>query len=238
MPGRAKGGPREGQGRGAARKMGGWDKSAFRRRGFLSFQPFFSSALSFSLRLLPPPFRSVCTSVNMADPVLFDSQFTVNAVDPDGKKFERGEWSSRCGRKVGDEGDGLELIGPPSPFSLPCEKVSRIVGHSSSLDMNISLDVAVDIYPVSVAQNLTLQIASSLGKSTGDGEGGDNDRDAWRLEGGGGLADEFDYVMYGKVSAGSVVDGIHTRPSDRHRHTHTPRCHCRSTSTTTRRQRQ
>jgi DNA-directed RNA polymerase I, II, and III subunit RPABC3 len=77
--------------------------------------------------------------------------------------------------------------------------------------MKLSLDIAVDIYPVSVAQNLTLQIASSLGRSAGDGEGGDNDRDAWRLEGGGGLADEFDYVMYGKVSPfdgqkGSKVD--------------------------------
>ncbi|UZJ51875.1 hypothetical protein CBS101457_001195 [Exobasidium rhododendri] len=102
----------------------------------------------------------------MADPVLFDTQFTVNAIDPDGKKFER---------------------------------VSRIIGHSSSLDMKLSLDVAVDIYPISVAQNLTLQIASSLGRSTGEGEGGENDRDAWRLEGGGGLADEFDYVMYGKI---------------------------------------
>lgn len=86
--------------------------------------------------------------------------------------------------------------------------VSRIVGHSSSLDMNLSLDVAVDIYPVTVAQNLTVQIASSLGRTAGDGEGGDNDRDAWRLEGGGGLADEFDYVMYGKVSlaAACVID--------------------------------
>lgn len=27
----------------------------------------------------------------MADPVLFDTQFTVSAIDPDGKKFERGE---------------------------------------------------------------------------------------------------------------------------------------------------
>lgn len=27
----------------------------------------------------------------MSDPVLFDSQFAVSAIDPDGKKFERGE---------------------------------------------------------------------------------------------------------------------------------------------------
>lgn len=65
--------------------------------------------------------------------------------------------------------------------------------------MSLSLDVAVDIYPINVAQNLTLQIASSLGKGTGDAEGGDGDRNAWRMAGSAGLADEFDYVMYGKV---------------------------------------
>ena len=93
-------------------------------------------------------------------------------------------------------------------LKLRLPPVSRIVGHSSSLDMNLSLDVAVDIYPVTVAQNLTVQIASSLGRTAGDGEGGDNDRDAWRLEGGGGLADEFDYVMYGKVrlATACVID--------------------------------
>lgn len=77
--------------------------------------------------------------------------------------------------------------------------VSRIVGHSSSLDMNLSLDIATDIYPVNVAQNLTLQIASSLGRAVADGDAGEGDRDAWRMIGGGGLADEFDYVMHGKV---------------------------------------
>lgn len=35
----------------------------------------------------------------MADPVLFDSQFTVNAIDPDGKKFERGELAEREGER-------------------------------------------------------------------------------------------------------------------------------------------
>jgi DNA-directed RNA polymerase I, II, and III subunit RPABC3 len=66
--------------------------------------------------------------------------------------------------------------------------------------MSLSLDVAVDIYPINVAQNLTLQLASTLGKGTGDAEGGgDGDRNAWRMTGGAGLADEFDYVMYGKV---------------------------------------
>lgn len=87
-----------------------------------------------------------------------------------------------------------------SSSSLSSNLVSRIIGHSSSLDMNLSLDIAVDIYPVNIAQNLTLQIASTLGMGTGDAEGAaDGDRDAWRMPGSAGLADEFDYVMYGKV---------------------------------------
>ncbi|PWN89905.1 RNA polymerase, partial [Acaromyces ingoldii] len=92
---------------------------------------------------------------------LFDSQFAVSAIDPDGKKFER---------------------------------VSRIVARSSSLEMDLSLDVATDIYPIQPGQNLTVQIVSSLG-----GPNADADKDAWRMDGGGGLADEFDYVMHGKI---------------------------------------
>lgn len=60
--------------------------------------------------------------------------------------------------------------------------------------MDLSLDVATDIYPIQPGQNLTVQIVSSLG-----GPNADADKDAWRMDGGGGLADEFDYVMHGKV---------------------------------------
>ena len=59
---------------------------------------------------------------------LFDSQFTVTQIDPDGKKFDRGT---------------LLLT------------VSRVIAHSSTLDMTLSLDIATDIYPVHVGQQLT-----------------------------------------------------------------------------------
>ncbi|PWN35263.1 RNA polymerase [Meira miltonrushii] len=97
----------------------------------------------------------------MSDSILFDSQFTVKAIDPDGKKFDR---------------------------------VSRIVAHSSSLSMDMSIDIATDIYPVSANQNLTVVIASTLGR--GDST---EDSEAWRIDKASGLADEYDYVMYGKV---------------------------------------
>lgn len=67
------------------------------------------------------------------------------------------------------------------------------------------LDVATDIYPVSVNQNLTLQVVSSLERTSAQGNGDVNGTDtagkeAWRNGSSGTLADDFDYVMYGKVS--------------------------------------
>lgn len=80
--------------------------------------------------------------------------------------------------------------------------------------MNLSLDVATDIYPIHAGQTLTLQLASTLdragssaGKQNGVGDGGEQGggtqdaagREAWRHEQSGTLADDFDYVMYGKI---------------------------------------
>ncbi|SPC67853.1 related to RPB8 - DNA-directed RNA polymerase I, II, III 16 KD subunit [Ustilago sp. UG-2017b] len=113
---------------------------------------------------------------------LFDTQFVVKQIDPDGKKFDR---------------------------------VSRIIASSASLEMTLSIDIATDIWPVSEGQQLTFQLASTLKKDTATGasktdaaEGDTQDaaaqaaeRDAWRLDqpGNGGIADDFDYVMYGKI---------------------------------------
>lgn len=103
---------------------------------------------------------------------LFDSQFTITQIDPDGKKFDR----------------GTSLL-----------TVSRVIAHSSTLDMTLSLDIATDIYPVHVGQQLTFQLTSSLHRQkTSDDTA---DRESWRLEqpGAQGIAEEYDYVMYGKV---------------------------------------
>lgn len=109
---------------------------------------------------------------------LFDTQFVVTQIDPDGKKFDR---------------------------------VSRIIASSPSLEMTLSIDIATDVWPVSKGQQLTFQLASTLKKDAAakaDGAEGEQDaataaaeRDAWRLDqpGNGGIADDFDYVMYGKI---------------------------------------
>ncbi|WFD34901.1 DNA-directed RNA polymerases I, II, and III subunit RPABC3 [Malassezia cuniculi] len=97
---------------------------------------------------------------------LFDTQFNVTQIDPDGKKFDR---------------------------------VSRIIAHSPTLDMTLSVDIATDIYPVTVGQQLTFQLVSSLHRQKAGDEA--SDRESWRLDqpGAQGIAEEYDYVMYGKI---------------------------------------
>ena len=74
--------------------------------------------------------------------------------------------------------------------------------------MNLSIDIATDIWPVAQGQQLTFQLASTLKKDAAatkadelDPSAAAAERDAWRLDqpGNGGIADDFDYVMYGKV---------------------------------------
>ncbi|WFD41059.1 DNA-directed RNA polymerases I, II, and III subunit RPABC3 [Malassezia japonica] len=97
---------------------------------------------------------------------LFDTQFVVQQIDPDGKKFDR---------------------------------VSRIIAHSPTLDMSLSIDIATDIYPIATGQQLTFQLVSSLRREKGEGEESQADRESWRVDSGDDLSADFDYVMYGKI---------------------------------------
>lgn len=73
--------------------------------------------------------------------------------------------------------------------------VSRIIASSTTLEMELSLDVAVDIYPISPSQSFSLQLVSTLHP----GGNADEKKEVWR-DGAGGIAEEWDYVMHGKVS--------------------------------------
>ena len=75
--------------------------------------------------------------------------------------------------------------------------------------MKLVLDFNAEIYPLEKDESFSLVLASSLSGAagpTGEGaEGGDGDekeRDVWRPDGKGrkGLEEEYEYVMYGKVS--------------------------------------
>lgn len=84
--------------------------------------------------------------------------------------------------------------------------VSRVVASSTTLEMDLSLDVAVDIYPLTASQSFSFQLVSTLHPNGDAAEGGAEagagskaGKEVWR-HGAGGIAEEWDYVMYGKVS--------------------------------------
>lgn len=71
--------------------------------------------------------------------------------------------------------------------------------------MKLALDVMTEVYSVHPGQQLSFLLASSLKRqNAANGAGASEDaadRDAWRLDqpGAQGIAEEYDYVMYGKV---------------------------------------
>lgn len=81
--------------------------------------------------------------------------------------------------------------------------VSRIIASSPTLGMTLAIDIMTEVFPVHVGQQLTFLLASSLQRQGAADGNATVDRDAWRLDqpGAQGLADEYEYVMYGKVCA-------------------------------------
>nr|XP_018260869.1 DNA-directed RNA polymerase I, II, and III subunit RPABC3 [Kwoniella dejecticola CBS 10117]OBR83027.1 DNA-directed RNA polymerase I, II, and III subunit RPABC3 [Kwoniella dejecticola CBS 10117] len=109
--------------------------------------------------------------------IIFEDRFTVETVDKDGKKFDR---------------------------------VSRITAPSHNLQMSLTLDLANELYPLQEGEVFTLAIARTLVPeelvNENDDEGSENGekskkikRELWRSENMG-LGEDYDYVMFGKVS--------------------------------------
>ncbi|KAI9608753.1 hypothetical protein H4Q26_004940 [Puccinia striiformis f. sp. tritici PST-130] len=63
------------------------------------------------------------------------------------------------------------------------DRVSRLNATSTNHSMNLVLDFNVELYPLKVGDSFALALSSSLTPE----------------EGKGGLADEYEYVMYGKL---------------------------------------
>jgi len=103
--------------------------------------------------------------------IVFDDIFTINAIDKEGKKFDR---------------------------------MSRLYAHSKNYDMDLTLDYNVELFPLQKDQIFALALAASLsrtGPAAGD-EGAEAERNVWRPDRKGktgGLDDDYDYVMYGKI---------------------------------------
>ncbi|KAK4704802.1 DNA-directed RNA polymerases I, II, and III subunit RPABC3, partial [Phenoliferia sp. Uapishka_3] len=80
------------------------------------------------------------------------------------------------------------------------DRVSRINGRSSNHEMDLTLDINTDLLPIEEGSNFSFALASSLlPDGEKEGEGG------WRAGIEGGLADDWEYVMYGKPSRNSQV---------------------------------
>lgn len=74
------------------------------------------------------------------------------------------------------------------------DRVSRIEAQSTAHpDLQLSLDINTELYQVQKGETITVSIASSLGEQ--------NPSRSWRPPRAGetSLADEYDYVMFGKV---------------------------------------
>ncbi|ORY85377.1 RNA polymerase I [Leucosporidium creatinivorum] len=74
------------------------------------------------------------------------------------------------------------------------DRVSRITAKSANHDMDLSLDINTDLLPITPSTTFSFALASSLlPDGEKEGEGG------WRAGIEGSMADEWEYVMYGKV---------------------------------------
>lgn len=87
--------------------------------------------------------------------------------------------------------------------------VSRLYAHSKNYDMDLTLDYNLELFPLQNGESFALALASSLDRegvpsmaTDGEEEEADKDRHKWRPDGKGkhGLEEDYEYVMYGKVS--------------------------------------
>lgn len=87
--------------------------------------------------------------------------------------------------------------------SAKYDRVSRLTAVSLTMDVNITLDVNTQLYPVNVGDTLNLVLASTLAL-----DGAKDDGKGWRdTMTQGTLADMFDYVCHGKVYRFEDADG-------------------------------
>jgi hypothetical protein len=85
--------------------------------------------------------------------------------------------------------------------------VSRITATSHNTNSELTLDIAPELYALAPEETFTLALAKSLVQEELDVNGEEEDEDApkkvkrelWRSEDQG-LAADYEYVMYGKVS--------------------------------------
>lgn len=126
------------------------------------------------------------TSLIMAtDNILFQDIFDIKDLDPQGKRFDRGNF-----RRITQLNRWLT-----------CWIVSRLIGRSENYEMDLTLDFNSEIYPMTVGEKFSLVLASSLSLEASASAGGVEKKESWRERAPGerDLSDEYEYVMFGKV---------------------------------------
>ncbi|OAQ33695.1 RNA polymerase [Linnemannia elongata AG-77] len=81
------------------------------------------------------------------------------------------------------------------------DKVSRINARSENYEMELTLDINNELYPLEIGEKFSLVLATSLSLTTAVGNDTSGTQESWREKVGGErtLADDYEYVMYGKV---------------------------------------
>merc|ERR1712046_259226 len=89
-------------------------------------------------------------------------------------------------------GGGRKAIMEKDPDGKKFDRVSRYICHSELYDMDLTLDVNVEIYPLEVSERFKLFLTNDVGAAQ---SGSTN---LW--EGNTGtIIDDYEYVMHGKI---------------------------------------
>lgn len=97
--------------------------------------------------------------------------------------------------------------------------MSRLYAHSKNYDMALTLDYNTELLVLQQGQSFAMALSTSLARggdpadanaADGGEDADEKERDVWRPDGKGrrGLEEDYDYVMYGKVTlyCNAVVD--------------------------------
>lgn len=122
---------------------------------------------------------------------LFHDIFSVDEVNPDGKKFDRVRVAWRqCSRCCGADCD-MRCRGARA---VCASQVSRLVCKGETWDVLLKIDVNNQVYPVKQGEKLAVAVVSTLRL---DGE--PDDGTYQHNEGEESLLDQYDYGMHGRV---------------------------------------
>ncbi|KAJ3043229.1 DNA-directed RNA polymerases I, II, and III subunit RPABC3 [Rhizophlyctis rosea] len=92
------------------------------------------------------------------------------------------------------------IVTDMNPDGKKFDRVCRILADGEESEILLTLDVNTEIYPMQNEERFQLFLASSLNTDEDVDMGGSGKREAWNSSlGAGTLADQYEYVMYGKV---------------------------------------